>query len=54
MESLAEIEQDASMSEHVKELKKQIKEIASKLGDIEKDKKQENQKNKNKLSSYYA
>lgn len=41
MESLAEIENDASMTEHVKELKKQIKEIASKLGDIEKEKKDE-------------
>lgn len=39
MESLSEFEHDENMSENVKELKSQIKEIASKLGDIEKKKK---------------
>jgi uncharacterized protein len=41
MESLSEFEHDENMSENVKELKSQIKEIASKLGEIEKNKKTE-------------
>lgn len=39
VESLSEFEHDESMSENVKELKNQIKEIASKLGEVEKNRK---------------
>lgn len=38
MESLSELDGDAALSNHVDDLKNQIKEIVSKLGEIEKEK----------------